>query len=231
MRSLCKIQREEDDYELTIAKHDVSHSPSSGEDSMISDAPSPKKRKYIAHKKVVSIPICDVVDGSKRKGDAFPPSDSWTWRKYGQKPIKGSLYPRGYYRCSSFKSCLARKQVERNRMDPTKLVITYAGHHNHPLPTTTTTKHQHVARPVKEQEFSEELVQPREEQELESPMCQAKIELCDGYEFGWYADVESMSSSVLEDQRTICKAGSVSSCSSSCSSTSITMDDDFTMMF
>ncbi|WVZ11562.1 hypothetical protein V8G54_016092 [Vigna mungo] len=36
-------------------------------------------------------------------------SDPWAWRKYGQKPIKGSPYPRSYYRCSSSKGCLARK--------------------------------------------------------------------------------------------------------------------------
>ncbi|KAH7533223.1 hypothetical protein FEM48_Zijuj04G0107200 [Ziziphus jujuba var. spinosa] len=41
----------------------------------------------------------------------------------------------GYYRCSSSKGCPARKQVERSRVDPTTLVITYAGEHNHPVPT------------------------------------------------------------------------------------------------
>ncbi|KAJ1388943.1 WRKY domain [Sesbania bispinosa] len=44
-------------------------------------------------KRVVTIPIGDV-DGSKSKGETYPPSDSWAWRKYGQKPIKGSPYPR-----------------------------------------------------------------------------------------------------------------------------------------
>nr|XP_010925829.1 probable WRKY transcription factor 27 [Elaeis guineensis] len=62
-------------------------------------------------------------------------SDMWAWRKYGQKPIKGSPYPRGYYRCSSSKGCLARKQVERSRTDPAMFVITYTAEHNHPLPT------------------------------------------------------------------------------------------------
>ncbi|ERN05012.1 hypothetical protein AMTRI_Chr01g109490 [Amborella trichopoda] len=63
------------------------------------------------------------------------PSDMWAWRKYGQKPIKGSPYPRGYYRCSSSKGCSARKQVERSRSDPGVFVITYTSEHNHPLPT------------------------------------------------------------------------------------------------
>ncbi|XP_020574930.1 probable WRKY transcription factor 27, partial [Phalaenopsis equestris] len=62
-------------------------------------------------------------------------ADMWAWRKYGQKPIKGSPYPRGYYRCSSSKGCLARKQVERSRTDPAMFVITYTGEHNHSLPT------------------------------------------------------------------------------------------------
>nr|XP_043626256.1 WRKY transcription factor 22-like [Erigeron canadensis] len=62
-------------------------------------------------------------------------SDLWSWRKYGQKPIKGSPYPRGYYKCSTSKGCLARKQVERNRSDPGMLIITYTGEHNHPIPS------------------------------------------------------------------------------------------------
>ncbi|KAL9430243.1 hypothetical protein AB3S75_025599 [Citrus x aurantiifolia] len=62
-------------------------------------------------------------------------SDVWAWRKYGQKPIKGSPYPRGYYRCSSSKGCLARKQVERNRSDPGMFIVTYTAEHNHPAPT------------------------------------------------------------------------------------------------
>lgn len=108
-------------------------SPSSGEDTKI-EQPSPKKRREMK-KRVVTLPIGDV-DGSKSKGETYPPSDSWAWRKYGQKPIKGSPYPRGYYRCSSSKGCPARKQVERSRVDPTKLVVTYAYEHNHshPLP-------------------------------------------------------------------------------------------------
>ncbi|KAK8521255.1 hypothetical protein V6N13_077377 [Hibiscus sabdariffa] len=62
-------------------------------------------------------------------------SDPWAWRKYGQKPIKGSPYPRNYYRCSSSKGCSARKQVERSNTDPNIFIVTYTGEHTHPKPT------------------------------------------------------------------------------------------------
>ncbi|XP_050238516.1 WRKY transcription factor 22-like [Mercurialis annua] len=87
-----------------------------------SHAPRSKRRKNQLKK------ICQV------PAEALS-SDVWAWRKYGQKPIKGSPYPRGYYRCSSSKGCLARKQVERNRSDPGMFIVTYTGEHNHPAPT------------------------------------------------------------------------------------------------
>lgn len=62
-------------------------------------------------------------------------SDMWAWRKYGQKPIKGSPYPRSYYRCSSSKGCLARKQVEQSCSDPGMFIITYTAEHSHSQPT------------------------------------------------------------------------------------------------
>ncbi|PWA35451.1 DNA-binding WRKY [Artemisia annua] len=94
--------------------------------------PAIKRRKSQA-KKVVCIPA-PAPANSRPTGEVVP-SDLWAWRKYGQKPIKGSPYPRGYYRCSSSKGCSARKQVERSRTDPNMLVITYTSEHNHPWPT------------------------------------------------------------------------------------------------
>ncbi|KAK7315147.1 hypothetical protein VNO77_33680 [Canavalia gladiata] len=61
-------------------------------------------------------------------------ADLWAWRKYGQKPIKGSPYPRNYYRCSSCKGCAARKQVERSTTEPNMFIVTYTGDHKHAKP-------------------------------------------------------------------------------------------------
>ncbi|CAA7399868.1 unnamed protein product [Spirodela intermedia] len=96
------------------------------------DSQSPKKRK-VGEKTVVTVRV-ETAAGKSSKGAEGPPSDLWSWRKYGQKPIKGSPYPRGYYRCSTSKGCSAKKQVERSRTDPSVLIITYTSDHNHPGP-------------------------------------------------------------------------------------------------
>lgn len=99
-----------------------------------SPLPPPKRSRRSVEKRVVSVPIAECGDRARANGEGPPPPDSWAWRKYGQKPIKGSPYPRGYYRCSSSKGCPARKQVERSRTDPTVLLVTYSFDHNHPWP-------------------------------------------------------------------------------------------------
>ncbi|PKA51378.1 putative WRKY transcription factor 11 [Apostasia shenzhenica] len=63
------------------------------------------------------------------------PPDEYSWRKYGQKPIKGSPYPRGYYKCSSLRGCPARKHVERAPDDPSMLIVTYEDEHRHSQPS------------------------------------------------------------------------------------------------
>uniref|UniRef100_A0A0D9YBX6 WRKY domain-containing protein n=1 Tax=Oryza glumipatula TaxID=40148 RepID=A0A0D9YBX6_9ORYZ len=88
--------------------------------------PRPKRSKKSQLKKVVyEVPVAD----------GGVSSDLWAWRKYGQKPIKGSPYPRGYYKCSSMKGCMARKMVERSPAKPGMLVVTYMAEHCHPVPT------------------------------------------------------------------------------------------------
>ncbi|CAI0552279.1 unnamed protein product, partial [Linum tenue] len=60
-----------------------------------------------------------------------PPEDGFTWRKYGQKEILGSRFPRGYFRCTHQKlyHCPAKKQVQRLDNDPDTYEVTYRGQH------------------------------------------------------------------------------------------------------
>nr|WCL15214.1 WRKY12278 [Atractylodes chinensis] len=108
-----------------------SQSPLGSDSKHHPDVQTSKKRK-VAEKIVVTVKLNEENDGKKRNEN--PSFDCWSWRKYGQKPIKGSPYPRGYYRCSTSKSCTAKKQVEICRTDASMLIITYTSTHNHPDP-------------------------------------------------------------------------------------------------
>ncbi|CAN1341492.1 Probable WRKY transcription factor 11 [Linum perenne] len=82
------------------------------------------KRRKNRVKKTIRVPAI-----SSKIADI--PADEYSWRKYGQKPIKGSPYPRGYYKCSTMRGCPARKHVERATDDPAMLIVTYEGEHRH----------------------------------------------------------------------------------------------------
>ncbi|XP_073158357.1 probable WRKY transcription factor 65 [Henckelia pumila] len=181
-------------------------------------------------KRIISVPLKEAA-GLKQKGDqvSAPPSDSCSWRKYGQKPIKGSPYPRGYYKCSSSKGCPARKQVERCRMDPNMVLVAYSREHNHPTPppprsihhTTNNRRAAAAAANVTTSTSEAEDQEPEEEEEeiiikkpvaanlstesheiiLEEMVSNVDYEgpLSHGGDFGWLTDFESTSSCPILD--------------------------------
>ncbi|XP_057489403.1 WRKY transcription factor 55 [Actinidia eriantha] len=90
-----------------------------------SSSQRPRRRKDDVGKRTVMVP-------APRMGNTeIPPDDGYTWRKYGQKEILGSRFPRGYYRCTHQKQyhCPAKKQVQRLNNDPTTFQVTYHGDH------------------------------------------------------------------------------------------------------
>lgn len=64
-----------------------------------------------------------------------PADDGYNWRKYGQKQVKGSEYPRSYYKCTH-PNCPVKKKVERS-LDGQVTEIIYKGQHNHQPPQAT----------------------------------------------------------------------------------------------
>ncbi|XP_008812294.2 probable WRKY transcription factor 50 [Phoenix dactylifera] len=78
-----------------------------------------------------------MVEGSRiafrTKSEVEILNDGFKWRKYGKKSVKNSPNPRNYYRCST-EGCPVKKRVERDKEDPSYVITTYEGTHNHMSP-------------------------------------------------------------------------------------------------
>ncbi|KAI3456840.1 hypothetical protein Pfo_013503 [Paulownia fortunei] len=58
--------------------------------------------------------------------------DGYNWRKYGQKLVKGSEFPRSYYKCT-YPNCEVKKIFERSPSGQITEIF-YKGSHDHPKP-------------------------------------------------------------------------------------------------
>ncbi|KAG5235925.1 WRKY transcription factor family protein [Salix suchowensis] len=84
--------------------------------------------------------IFDTVDGrpehssplDEQQDEDGDQRDGYNWRKYGQKQVKGSEYPRSYYKCTH-PNCPVKKKVERSHEGHITEII-YKGVHNHLKP-------------------------------------------------------------------------------------------------
>ncbi|XP_019057191.1 PREDICTED: probable WRKY transcription factor 41 [Tarenaya hassleriana] len=85
---------------------------------------NPKKRKTMPK-------WTEKVRISPERGFEGPQDDGFSWRKYGQKDILASRFPRSYYRCTyrNTQNCWATKQVQRSDGDPAVFEVTYRGTH------------------------------------------------------------------------------------------------------
>ncbi|KAK1388380.1 WRKY domain-containing protein [Heracleum sosnowskyi] len=86
-----------------------------------------KRRKTVIKREIKRV----TTSGSSKVGADDIPADKYSWKKYDQKLIPGTLFPRGYYKCNSAQGCPARKHVERDSKDPTVLILIYEGEHRH----------------------------------------------------------------------------------------------------
>ncbi|XP_009105004.1 probable WRKY transcription factor 57 [Brassica rapa] len=86
---------------------------------------TPKKEKKKAQKQIRQQRFAFMT-----KSDVDNLEDGYRWRKYGQKAVKNSSFPRSYYRCTNSR-CTVKKRVERSSEDPSIVITTYEGQHCH----------------------------------------------------------------------------------------------------
>lgn len=86
-----------------------------------------KRRKSLIKREIKRV----TTSGTSKVAADDIPADKYSWKKYDQKLIPGTLFPSGYYKCNSVQGCPARKHVERDSNDPTVLILIYEGEHRH----------------------------------------------------------------------------------------------------
>ncbi|KAG8085163.1 hypothetical protein GUJ93_ZPchr0010g11078 [Zizania palustris] len=81
--------------------------------SLRSSPPSPVQPRQGRRRRESGEKVTVMVAALRTGNTELPPDDGYTWRKYGQKDILGSRYPRSYYRCThkNYYGCEAKKKV------------------------------------------------------------------------------------------------------------------------
>lgn len=107
--------------------------PQAPGDQESQDKPSPQSKKQSKPRKKGQKRNREPRFAFMTKSDVDHLEDGYRWRKYGQKAVKNSPYPRSYYRCTNTK-CSVKKRVERSFEDPSIVITTYEGQHTHQSP-------------------------------------------------------------------------------------------------
>ncbi|OIT29406.1 PREDICTED: probable WRKY transcription factor 41 [Nicotiana attenuata] len=130
----------------------------STKDQMVGKNVFTKKRKT-PHQWSKQVSICGT-------GLESPHDDGYSWRKYGQKDILGSIHPRAYYRCThrNTQGCLATKQVQRSVGNSSIFEVTYKGRHSCKIAQSEIFSLENQKR--QKHNKKQELVYQRQEQEM-----------------------------------------------------------------
>ncbi|CAH8381817.1 unnamed protein product [Eruca vesicaria subsp. sativa] len=110
--------------ETPLQGHSIKHSPS----SPIEISP----QTAVPHQTTPSGSQRPDQDESRGSAQSILADDGYNWRKYGQKLVKGSEFPRSYYKCTH-PNCEVKKVFERSHEGQITEIV-YKGTHDHPKP-------------------------------------------------------------------------------------------------
>ncbi|CAH8363866.1 unnamed protein product [Eruca vesicaria subsp. sativa] len=146
------------------------------ENSTAKTPETPKKEKKQVQKRIRQQRFAFMT-----KSDVDNLEDGYRWRKYGQKAVKNSPFPRSYYRCTNSR-CTVKKRVERSSEDPSIVITTYEGQHCHQTigfprggilsahdPHNFTSYHHHLPPPLPNPYYHQDLIHQLHRENSSSP--------------------------------------------------------------
>ncbi|KAF8117582.1 hypothetical protein N665_0009s0102 [Sinapis alba] len=116
--------------DLSSSQHTSLTEPPPFSSEPMSQLPAPVQRD------TVEVSVYEHHRSSQPQTADKPADDGYNWRKYGQKQVKGSDFPRSYYKCTH-PACPVKKKVERSQ-DGQVTEIIYKGQHSHEPPQNKT---------------------------------------------------------------------------------------------
>ncbi|XP_010483009.1 PREDICTED: probable WRKY transcription factor 20 [Camelina sativa] len=134
----AELDKRTSESPLQFQSHSLKHSPSSLTE--VAASSTEISRPHQTTPSVSDIPERSDPDesaqtsqnDSKSSAPFILADDGYNWRKYGQKHVKGSEFPRSYYKCTH-PNCEVKKLFERS-YDGLITEIIYKGTHDHPKP-------------------------------------------------------------------------------------------------
>ncbi|KAK6149383.1 hypothetical protein DH2020_016908 [Rehmannia glutinosa] len=90
--------------------------------------------------------------------------DGFNWRKYGQKLVKGSEFPRSYYKCT-YPNCEVKKIFERSPSGQITDIV-YKGSHDHPKPQAARRHNTGALLSIQEDKLDKDLSSTGQEDKL-----------------------------------------------------------------
>ncbi|XP_073138114.1 probable WRKY transcription factor 20 [Henckelia pumila] len=119
--------------------------------------------------------ISDPKDSSPLATADRTSDDGYNWRKYGQKLVKGSEFPRSYYKCT-YPNCEVKKIFERSPNGQITEIV-YKGSHDHPKPQAARRQNSGALISIQEEKLDQSLSFTVQEDKLNTSNLEPNVSL------------------------------------------------------